>query len=78
MQLTKYNSDQMSLHGSRVVSRILAGIDRIGATISLWRSRQRERRALMKLDDRFLRDIGVTRSQAVEEAGKPFWSGPPR
>jgi len=32
----------------------------------------------MKLDDRFLRDIGITRSQALEEANKPFWIGKSR
>jgi uncharacterized protein YjiS (DUF1127 family) len=56
----------------------VANVRRFGATISLWRSRQRERRALMELDDRFLRDIGITRFQAMQEAGKPFWNGPSR
>ena len=27
----------------------------------------------MKLDDRLLRDIGISRAQAVAEAAKPFW-----
>ena len=29
---------------------------------------------LAELDDRMLRDIGVTRSQSQHEAAKPFWS----
>jgi uncharacterized protein YjiS (DUF1127 family) len=36
-------------------------------------ARQRQRRALRELDDRMLRDIGLTRDQAQDEARKPFW-----
>ncbi len=32
----------------------------------------------MELDDRLLRDIGVTPGQALEEANKPFWIGESR
>ena len=32
----------------------------------------RERRALMQLDDRMLKDIGIGRSEAYQEASKPF------
>jgi uncharacterized protein YjiS (DUF1127 family) len=35
--------------------------------------RSRQRRALAELDDRLLRDIGVTRTDAEEEANKPCW-----
>jgi uncharacterized protein YjiS (DUF1127 family) len=35
--------------------------------------RWRQRQALLKLDDRLLRDIGITREQAEREACKPFW-----
>jgi uncharacterized protein YjiS (DUF1127 family) len=35
--------------------------------------RSRQRVALSMLDDRFLKDIGVTRQQANAEAAKPFW-----
>lgn len=31
------------------------------------------RRALARLDDRLLRDVGMTRDEAEAEAGKPFW-----
>ncbi|SHI94121.1 Uncharacterized conserved protein YjiS, DUF1127 family [Ruegeria lacuscaerulensis ITI-1157] len=33
----------------------------------------RQRRALGRLDERALRDIGVTRSQAEAEAARPIW-----
>jgi len=40
----------------------------------LWlHDRQRQRRALLELDDRLLADIGITREQAQAEGRKPFW-----
>jgi len=41
--------------------------------IRQWIERVRQRQALATLDDRMLRDIGVTRVEAVRECEKPFW-----
>ncbi|MBN0987234.1 DUF1127 domain-containing protein [Amphritea sp. ZJ14W] len=38
-----------------------------------WLQRYRSRRLLLRLDREQLKDIGVTREEALEEAGKPFW-----
>jgi uncharacterized protein YjiS (DUF1127 family) len=38
-----------------------------------WQRRAHERHALMSLDQRMLRDIGVSFSDAEREARKPFW-----
>jgi uncharacterized protein YjiS (DUF1127 family) len=35
--------------------------------------RYRQRRQLMEIDDRQLKDIGITREQAEREARKPIW-----
>ncbi len=35
--------------------------------------RSRGRGSLAELDDRLLRDIGVSRAEALRESGKPFW-----
>ena len=35
--------------------------------------RRRQRRALMSLDDRLLKDIGLSRADVDQECGKPFW-----
>jgi uncharacterized protein YjiS (DUF1127 family) len=34
---------------------------------------RRQRQALLQLDDKMLADIGISRSQAIEEASKPLW-----
>ena len=39
----------------------------------VWLTRARSRRALAELDDRMLRDIGVDRATAAQEARKHFW-----
>lgn len=41
--------------------------------ILTWHERAKVRRHLMTLDDRLLKDIGITRAQAYQEAEKPFW-----
>lgn len=51
---------------SDALSGMLAALD-----LSFQRSRQR--RQLGMLDERLLRDIGVDRVTAREEAAKPFW-----
>jgi uncharacterized protein YjiS (DUF1127 family) len=35
--------------------------------------RRLQRKALLDLDARLLRDIGITREQAEQEASRPFW-----
>jgi len=43
------------------------------ATIGEWRRRSRDRAELARLDDRMLKDIGLTRSDRAFLAGKWFW-----
>lgn len=38
-----------------------------------WARRRHERRALLRLDDHMLRDIGLDRFRAEEMAARPFW-----
>lgn len=38
-----------------------------------WNERARQRHQLRSFDDRMLRDIGVTRTDARVESAKPFW-----
>jgi uncharacterized protein YjiS (DUF1127 family) len=43
------------------------------ALFQTWRRRSLDRRALAGMCNRSLRDIGITRSDALYEARKPFW-----
>lgn len=43
------------------------------ALLREWVRRWRQRRRLEDLDDRMLRDVGVTRADAEREARRPFW-----
>jgi uncharacterized protein YjiS (DUF1127 family) len=45
------------------------------AMLLYWHDVSRQRRALLELDDRMLRDIGITRADAEHEARRPFWDG---
>jgi uncharacterized protein YjiS (DUF1127 family) len=55
---------------ARAVGRLF---ERIGGVMVLWLHRGRSRCALLALDDHALRDIGVSRADAVREGRKPFW-----
>jgi len=63
------------LHGDvpplapHVTSRLARALD----AVLLWHERARQRRQLLQLSDAMLRDIGVSRANALGEAGKPFW-----
>jgi len=43
------------------------------ATLREWRRRNLERGELAALDDRMLKDIGLTRADAEFLSNKPFW-----
>ena len=52
-----------------MVSWLMRAITRLGQVVA----RSRERQALACMSDRELRDIGVTRYEALHEANKPWW-----
>ena len=52
---------------------VLGAIGYAMATARRWQRRQASRNRLLDLDDRMLADIGLTRSDAVQEAAKRFW-----
>jgi uncharacterized protein YjiS (DUF1127 family) len=67
-----------SLHAGSSVPYVASGrstgvLVRAADTLLGWIQRDRDRRALHHLDDRLLRDIGVTRVELEAEAAKPFW-----
>jgi uncharacterized protein YjiS (DUF1127 family) len=54
----------------RTASAMLGGLKE---QLAVWRSRQRQRAALLSLSDADLQDIGISRAQANFETNKPFW-----
>ena len=40
---------------------------------AIWLNRWQGRQDLRELDDRLLADVGISREDALREAGKPFW-----
>ncbi len=46
---------------------------RLLALVLLWHERARQRDRLRQLDAHALRDIGITREEALQESWKPFW-----
>ncbi len=42
-------------------------------TLHVWRERMRQRRELAQWSDRDLHDVGLSWSDIVHEAEKPFW-----
>jgi uncharacterized protein YjiS (DUF1127 family) len=59
---------------SRLAS-LLKVFHRLETACRLGRERYRQRRQLIEMDDRELKDIGITREQAEQEARKPIWKG---
>lgn len=54
----------------RLIRRALrAALERL----LLWHERAAQRRQLLMMDDRMLKDIGLTRADIDAEADKPFW-----
>ena len=43
------------------------------ATLRQWRRRSREREQISRMDERMLKDIGITRGEALRLSSKPFW-----
>ena len=46
---------------------------RLAHTLETWLLRWDRRRELGSLDDEQLKDVGISRADAVREARKPFW-----
>ncbi|SOD94624.1 DUF1127 domain-containing protein [Caenispirillum bisanense] len=53
--------------------RLATAVARLPGAVFRWYVAQQTRLALARLDDRLLRDIGVSREQAADEASQSFW-----
>lgn len=66
----KSGSIQTRLAGRKVQVGLVA---RVVDLLLTWSDRMRQRRHLAELDDRLLRDIGVSRADIEAEISRPFW-----
>lgn len=48
-------------------------VTRLFDQVFTWLDRARQRRHLGELDDRLLRDIGLSRAEVENEVSRPFW-----
>ena len=62
-----------TLVGQMVIGGLAMAFRQIMCMLEAWGDRVRQRRELLTLDARMLRDIGVTQCEVFEEARKPFW-----
>ncbi len=46
---------------------------RVLESLFVWQERARQRHALAELDERLLKDIGLSRADVAREVSKPFW-----
>jgi len=68
-QFSKYcaSFENSFIHSNKLTIKKLTQI------ISLWKRRYQQRKALAKLDQRMLEDIGYSHQQVQQEIAKPFW-----
>ena len=56
-----------------VIAYLSSAYKTIVGKLAEWQDRAEYRRHLAELDDRLLRDIGLSRYDVQREAAKPFW-----
>ena len=56
-----------------IVAAGQAALSSLAGMTIIWLNRRQGRRDLSELDDRLLADVGISREDALREAGKPFW-----
>jgi uncharacterized protein YjiS (DUF1127 family) len=60
---------------TRFVHALDGPLDALVDTLLTWQRRHKDRMHLMSLDDRLLRDIGISYADVDRESSKPFWRG---
>ena len=69
----RYSSVSQKSRGTDWSRLLKAVFARAVAVLREWRQRSRERAQLAMLDERMLRDIGISRGDVLREINKPFW-----
>jgi uncharacterized protein YjiS (DUF1127 family) len=67
MKMSTFTHESMiNHHGKGLLAQL-------SETFHIWRKRQRDRQQLAELSARDLHDVGLSWSDVVYEAEKPFW-----
>lgn len=69
---------QLIGYGRDLWRRLRRGVLSAATVLLQWQELARDRRRLQDLDDRMLKDIGISRADALHEASRPFWDVPTR
>ncbi len=73
MTRAMHNPALLLLNDSQRLPLLASLAVQFAATVTKWEQRRRSRVNLGKLDDRLLRDVGLTRHQARNEIQRYFW-----
>ena len=65
--------DPVTAGPGRPTERLRAALSWVILTLLRWQELARQRRALGAMSDHMLKDLGLTRTDALREAGRPFW-----
>ncbi len=57
----------------RVFGRLRRDAVELLRLLLVWQDRERQRHHLRGLDDRLLKDMGLSHADVAHEAAKPFW-----
>lgn len=60
-------------HESMTNHHVPSALAGVGETLRLWRERAQQRRELAQWTERDLHDLGLSWSEMLAEADKPFW-----
>lgn len=72
----RYDDAPAARAASDFMQSLWRATQRTVVTLLRWQELAHERHALMELDDRLLKDLGLSRADAVREASRPFWDDP--
>lgn len=73
LPLSKLNQPTANDIKRYIISKVCLSLFVLKRSISIWAERSRQRRALAQLSAYQLKDIGVSRGDAINEISKPFW-----
>jgi uncharacterized protein YjiS (DUF1127 family) len=73
MDSPKPGQEVTTMYQELAYPRLRGALHDIAATLRVWRERIRARRALAQIDERSLREAGISPGLAEYEMRQPFW-----